>query len=277
MSAIRLVGIDIDGTLLDSQGAITDATRDALNRLHERGALIAIITGRRFESAMETVRQLDAPVVMGLHNGASLRRPNGETLYAELLPEEDACRAAALARECGAYPIAYQPDSSVGTRIVCESPECAPPELVRYLRGYARRNAAWLTRVESLSRELRGGVLELMAMSPASNGERVIERMREGMAHRANVIKAVVGKTSYVEVAHAKVSKALPLQFLCEREGWSAENVLAIGDNYNDLDMLRYAGHPVIMGNAAPELLAMGFRVAPTNDEDGLAQVLNAL
>jgi hypothetical protein len=274
---IRLVGIDIDGTLVNSQGTVTDATHAELARLHKKGVVIAIITGRRFESAIPIVRQLDVPVLMGLHNGASLRRPDGETLYAELLPEEDARRAAALARERGAYPIAYQPDPTVGTRILCEPPETAPKELVRYLTRYASQNAEYVIAVENLNRCLVGGVLELMAMSPISSGERVIAHMRDGLASRGSVITAIVGTTAYVEVAHPRVSKALPLRFLCEREGWSAENVLAVGDNYNDLDMLRYAGHPVIMGNAAAELRAMGFCVAPPNDEDGLAQALSVV
>jgi len=275
VTTIRLVGIDIDGTLLDSRGVIREATHAALMRLHRKGVLIVLITGRRFESAIQIVRQLGVPVLMGLHNGASLRHPDGETLYAELLPEADARRAAALARACGAYPIAYQPDTV--TRILCEPPETAPEELARDVRGYLSRNAEYLTHVESLSASLSGGVLELMAMVPTPLGKKATAWMQERLGDRAHVIPSVIGATTYIEVAHPRVSKALPLQFLCEREGWSPEHVLAVGDNFNDLDMLRYAAHAVIMGNAAPELRAMGFRVARTNDEDGLAQVLNGV
>lgn len=277
MKDIRLVAIDIDGTLLNSQGRITEATHRALERLHKRGILLLLVTGRRFESAIRVVRQLAVPVLMGLHNGATLRQPDGETLYLELLSEADARDAAKQARQENAYPIAYQPDFVEGTRIVCEPPETAPPELVPYLRDYTRRNANYVVPVECLSCSLVGGVLEVMAMAPVSYGERVAEQMRQRLANRAHVITAIVGSTTYIEVAHPRVSKALPLQYLCEREGWSPENVLAVGDNYNDLDMLRYAGHPVLMGNAAPELLRIGFFVAPPNDEDGLAHVLNAL
>jgi HAD superfamily hydrolase (TIGR01484 family) len=106
---------------------------------------------------------------------------------------------------------------------------------------------------------------ESVAMADALSAE---------LGERASVIREMSSGVSQIEVAHPDVSKALALSFLAERDGLTRDDVMAVGDNFNDIDMLEYAGHPVVMGNAHEELRQMGYHVAPTNDEDGLAAVL---
>jgi hypothetical protein len=79
LSGVRLVGIDIDGTLLNSAGHITPATHRELQRLHEGGVRLVLVTGRRYESALSVARPLFVPVLLGLHNGASFGRREGAT------------------------------------------------------------------------------------------------------------------------------------------------------------------------------------------------------
>ena len=93
---VRLICIDIDGTLLDSAGEIPAATHRELERLHAAGRTLALVTGRRFVSAMDIARQLTVPVLLGVHNGAALRNLDGSAVYRKTLGAADVRRACAL-------------------------------------------------------------------------------------------------------------------------------------------------------------------------------------
>ena len=113
-----------------------------------------------------------------------------------------------------------------------------------------------------------------MITTTAADADAMVDILTKEFGERASVIKELSSGVAQIEVAHPDVSKALALRFLSERDDIPRDEIMAIGDNFNDIDMLEYAGHPVIMGNAHEELRHMGYHVAPTNDEDGLAAVL---
>ncbi|MBM3213429.1 hypothetical protein FJZ36_00710 [Candidatus Poribacteria bacterium] len=274
---VRLVGIDIDGTLLDPSGRITDATHRALDRAHRLGIEIAIVSGRRFESAMAVAGDLYVPALYGLHNGAALRRRDGSYLYARRVSEDIIHAAGRLADELDAYPLAFQDDSGDPfTRIFCMAPERADESLAPYFRDYVQRNAAYVTLVDDLT-GFSGNALEVMLTAPKARTGELAGAVAERLGSRVSVIPAHGGRIGYIGIAHHDVTKALPLQQIAAERGLTADEIMAVGDNLNDLDMLRYAGHGVLMGNAAPELHRLGFRITGGNDEDGLAAALNDL
>jgi Cof subfamily protein (haloacid dehalogenase superfamily) len=275
---IRVIGLDIDGTLLDGRGEVSAAARRELRRLHQQGTIIALVTGRRFRTAREAGAQIGVPVLYGVHNGAALRRSDGSYVYACCLQEAAVREACRVGRSAGAFAFVYQDDAATGeTRIYCESPEGAAAAVGEYVRFYTRRNQQYVHLVEDLSREFCGPALEVMLTCAAALGDAVSDAVETALGARVRVIQEVSHGICHVEVAHPLVSKALPLERLAEEAGVGPEAVMAVGDNFNDLDMLRYAGYAVVMGNARPELLRMGFHVAPRNDEDGLAVLLGTV
>ena len=279
MGPVRLAGLDIDGTLLNSSGEVTAATLRELHRLHSEGVVLALVTGRRFVSALEVVEQVGLPLSVGVHNGAALREADGSYVYTRALPQESTRMACRLGRSAGAFAWVYRDDTSTGvTRIFCEPPTSAPDGAVMaFAQRYVVANQDVLTVVEDLARGFVGDAVEVMLTADESIGDAVIACVSEGVGDAAQVIKEVSSGICHIEVAHPCVSKALPLRTIAERHGLDPREVLAIGDNFNDIDMLQYAGHAYVMGNARPELLGMGFPAAPSHDEDGLAWVLSQI
>ncbi|MDA1190980.1 MAG: HAD-IIB family hydrolase [Candidatus Poribacteria bacterium] len=275
MPTIGLVAIDIDGTLVNSKGEVSEATKRECKRLHRIGVVLVLATGRRYLTASRAGRELGIPILLGVHNGAALRELDGTLVYSETLDETSVREACRVGRDAGAYAWVYQdyPDNP-NTRIFCEPPETASFEMQAYVENYHKAAAAYIKVVDDLPTRFIGEAVETMLTTYEANGDHVIDAVTDALGERASVIKEVSHGTCHVEVAHPKVSKALPLTYLAERHGLTMAQTMAVGDNFNDLDMLRVAGHPVVMGNARPALKEMGFRVAPTNDEDGLAQVL---
>ncbi len=275
MKDVRLICIDIDGTLLNSSDEITPATHRELERLHAAGKTLALVTGRRFMSAVEVARKLTVPVVLGVHNGATLRRMDGSAVYRKTLGAVDVRRACEIASAHGGFPWIYVDEADSGdSRVYCEDPASAADGVRRFATTYYARNEQTFHAVGDLATGYDGDAIEVMVTTAADDADAMVFTLKSEFGERASVIKELSSGVAQIEVAHPDVSKALTLRFLAERDGLTRDDIMAAGDNFNDIDMLEYAGHPVVMGNAHAELKSMGYYVAPTNDEDGLAAVL---
>ena len=181
------------------------------------------------------------------------------------------------ARSLGGFPWAFVETNEEGESIIyCEEPSAADSVEYAYdfIRAYFEHWRRYIRVVSDLSVEFQGESVEIVITTPPHRAEETAERLRAQFGGSISVIMERSRRYSQVDAAHPSVSKALPLQYLAEQGGFGPENVMAVGDNFNDLEMLEYAGYPVVMGNAHSELLQLGCRAAPTNDEDGLAHIL---
>ena len=277
MTDIRLIGIDIDGTLLNSSGRISDPTLAQMRRLHDLGVQLVLVTGRRYLTAADVCRQLNLPLLIASNNGASLRPLGGLTLYREELDEAATRQVCGEARRLGGFPWAFVEVNDAGDSIIyCEEPAAADSEgyAFDYLRAYFEAWRNYMRVVSDLSAEFIGASVEVVITVPPGHADPLAEALRARFGGLISVIQEHSRGYSQVDAAHPSVSKALPLKRLAEKNGLTPENVMAVGDNLNDLEMLEYAGYPVVMGNAHSGLLDLGYRIAPTNDKDGLAHVL---
>jgi len=269
---IRLIAIDVDGTLLDSRGRIPPDNLAAVHEAVARGVRIAIVTGRSFHFALPAVAPLPDPLLLILHNGAITRARSGETLMRRLLPR-------ALAREVLAGTRRWRDHAAVlfdrphEGQMVYDRLDWTHPNRSRF----REKNAAIIEQVAVLEDAITEDPIQV-----AFNGE--VETMRavaaELAAHPA-ASKLAISMTEYplrdfslVDVCAAGTTKGASLAQLAESLGINREDVLAVGDNHNDRDMLEWAGTGVVMGNAAEELRASGLPVTGTNDEAGLAQTI---
>jgi Cof subfamily protein (haloacid dehalogenase superfamily) len=279
-SPVRLVAIDMDGTLLPGFAqALTARTAAALRAAQEAGITVAIATGRRTDFA--------APLLQGLHlradmpliasNGAVLRTLGGELIDRCLLPAEVALGLCGLLRPFGIVVFTF--DRPGGKELALEDLEATRKVLAPWVE--ANRDA--IQEVKPLEDALQDGDGLIQGMVTGS-----LSRMRLA----AEALEASpwgkcceCARTVYPErdlalldLMPPGVSKAKALERLAERLGVSREQTMAFGDNWNDVGMLEWAGQGVMMGNAAEELHLMaktrGWRLAPANDEDGVAVVL---
>jgi Cof subfamily protein (haloacid dehalogenase superfamily) len=270
--AVRLIALDIDGTLLDSRWELPEANRSAIAEASRRGIEVALVTGRRYDFALPIAKQLEAPVTMIVSNGAIIRNHEGETRVKHLLPRETAVRVLHLA-EAWRRNAALIFDRPQENQIMVESFDWDDPNRQAY---YARYRESF-----GLHKPLEGCLTEdpIQVMFAGRLGA-----MREAEAAlREAPIAAEFGiaLTVYesrdfgmIDVIHPDCSKGSSLAEWVSLRGFAREEVMAIGDNHNDLEMLSYAGIPVVMGNSVPELKAFGWHETGSNDEDGVARAI---
>ena len=269
---IKLIGIDVDGTLLDSRGQIPDANLRAIEMAAARGIRIAIVTGRSFFFALPAVATLPDPLTLIVHNGAIARMRSGETLTRRLLPR-------GIARDVLAATHAWRDaavaifDRPLERQMLYDRMDWEHPNRSRF----RERNRQIIEQVESLEDAIVEDPIQL-----AYNGD--VERMRQLIAqiqsHPAAASLSVM-RTEYahrdfslVDVCAAGTTKGSGLADVARLLDIDRADVLAVGDNYNDREMLEWAGIGVVMGNASMDLREAGFHVTDTNDDSGLARAI---
>lgn len=275
MSRVRLLAVDIDGTLLDSRGGIPDENRHALAAALESGIEIALVTGRAFHFARPVMERLGLPVLCIASNGAIVRTSGGTTVMRRLMP-------AAQAREVLAATIDFRSDAAVvfdrpaDRQVVGGGMDWQHPSRA----AYWYRNAAIIAEVLPLEACLTEDPIQVMFNGGVDRMRQVLGRLAEkGARGRYTVTSTEYEARDFalVDVLAEGVSKGATLEAWCRGRGYGPADVLAAGDNHNDRDMLAFAGVPVVMGNAVSELFDLGYHVTRTNDEAGLAAAIREL
>jgi Cof subfamily protein (haloacid dehalogenase superfamily) len=279
---VRLVAIDVDGTLLPGFGkALTPRTGRALEAAQKAGITVALATGRRTDFATPLLRGLklraDMPLIAS--NGAVLRTLGGDSLDRCLFPAEVARGLCGLLRPFGALVFTF--DRPGGREVVLEDLETARQQIPQWVE--ANRDA--IAVVKPLEDAFGNGEDLIQGMASGR-----LSQMRE--AEKAFKASPWADSCEYAQTIYPErdmsildllppgVSKGAALKRLAARLGMAREETMAIGDNWNDVDMLEWAGEGVLMGNAVAELRSMaetrGWLLAPSNVEDGVAVVLEA-
>jgi hydroxymethylpyrimidine pyrophosphatase-like HAD family hydrolase len=275
-SPCRLLALDIDGTLLGSDKQISGRTLRAIAGARGAGVRLVLITGRRYPAARRVASQLGPGVPLVLHHGALVIEPDPESdhdgparvLRCVALAREAALAAIRLGREGGADPVAHCGFRGEGRLVVAGIAADNP-----MLSGYVDRGHRDRVQVEDLERELPDDVVQVMFAGPLPAMLDLYPRLVAGLGAQARVERTLYPghEMGFLDVLHPQVSKGNALEFLRERWGLAREETMAIGDNWNDREMLTVAGRGLVMGNADPALHALGLEVLPTNDEDGVA------
>jgi Cof subfamily protein (haloacid dehalogenase superfamily) len=267
--AVRLIALDIDGTLLDSRWQLPEANRAAIAEATRRGIEVALVTGRRYDFAMTVAHQLDSTLTMIVSNGALIRSKEGHTHLRHLLSKTTAQQVLHLTSEWreGAAVIF---DRERENQLMLET--LNPDDSLRYT--YYSRNLEYIGMAQPLESCLTEDPIQVM-LSGRIEPMREAEACLRGAAFAEEFRLAV---TSYahkdfamIDVIPPGCSKGSTLAEWAALRGIAREEILAIGDNHNDLEMLSFAGIPVVMGNSVAELKTYGWHETGTNDENGVA------
>jgi Cof subfamily protein (haloacid dehalogenase superfamily) len=269
---VRLIALDIDGTLLDEHSRLPAINRDAVAEAAARGIEIALVTGRRYDFATPIARQFPCPLTMIVNNGALVKSSDGDTELVNLLPRETAARVLdeapqfrELASVCFNRP---RENQVIYERIDWEDP---------LRRGYFERNREYLAELSPLQDSLTEDPIQVM-FTGYVNQMREVESFLSQLSFAAkySLATTVYDKRDFglVDVIAAGCSKGATLAEWVRRRGWAREDVMAIGDNLNDMEMLQFAGVPVVMGNSVPELKSLGWRETLSNDQGGVAAAI---
>lgn len=257
-----LIAVDMDGTILNSSSGLSSRTKNALKYAISRGIPVAIATGRMYPSALPVIKEIGIKTPSIFYNGAVVRDPvSGETLLERGLGKELTAEILSFYREEDWYIQIYSDD-----RVYVKDshdPRSRFYENISKIPPLSLGKDFWDLKVNSI--KLLGIALdnEILAMMVKKTKSRFSDRIYLATSWEA-----------FVEIAHPDVNKAKGLALVAEKLGVDRKDVLAIGDGTNDTEMIRWAGHGVAMDNAPDLVKAAADEIAPDNDCDGVAIVV---
>lgn len=270
---VRLLATDIDGTLLNPQFDISDGDLAALRRAHAAGIEIVLVTGRRHTFALPIAKQLGFDLWLISSNGAVTRSLRGETFHCDIMPAEICGRLCAAMHEFRGNTVLTFDKETKGA-IVLERMD----ELGASIRRWLEKNMEYIEFVVPIEKALVTDPVQAMfcgTMVRMNEALRALEQA--GMEGLVTVLRTEypARDLSMIDVLNAGCSKGHALERWAAYRGYHREEVMAVGDNHNDVEMLEFAGHPVIMGNACEELRTRGWRVTRGNHECGVAAAVD--
>ena len=258
---IDLIAIDMDGTLLDSNHAISARVKTAIGAARAQGVRIVLATGRPFSGIEEYLEELglggegDYCITF---NGAVIQNAAGTEVIAETtLGYDDFIYAEKVARDLGVhFHVLYErsmmtPNADISSHTVRDAYISRTPLIYRSVEQV---DPAWRFR-------------KFMMVDEASVLDRAIANLPPELTQRYTVVKSAA---AFPEILHPEAGKGRALETLAAHLGVPAERIMAIGDQENDLVMLQFAGVAVAMGNAIDAVKAVADHVTTSNNEDGV-------
>jgi Cof subfamily protein (haloacid dehalogenase superfamily) len=265
--------MDIDGTLLNSKSQVSAANSQAIAEAAARGIEIVLVTGRRFDFALPIAQELPCDLDMIVNNGALAKSPDGTTHLRHLLPSETARRVLESSPEFR-FNAAVVFDRSSASQVILEKVDWDDP----FRGGYFRRNREYIAEMAPLVSCLNGEdpiqVMYTGQCIPMRAAMKSLAALPFAGEFTLALTEYEIRDLSILDVLPRGVTKGNTLKEWVRRRGIPPENVMAIGDNWNDREMLEFAGCPVVMGNSVAELKSLGWPITLSNDEDGVAEAI---
>lgn len=264
----KLVAIDMDGTLLNSNNKVSERTKDAIEKATKKGVKIILATGRILKSAINYSEELGLRKPIIACNGAIIVDEDKNIIYEKTIHKNIAGTIMDMANENNIYYHFYDRDSLYSNIYV--------NEIVKF---YNTENS-----MEKES-QIKVNIFENMKEVIDKNNINTYKFMivdedidkLQALRNKLSQLKEINVCSSWhnnVEVMHREVSKGNSLKYLCEKLNIPREKVIAIGDNENDMTMLEYAGLGVAMENGEAVAKSVADIVTSTNDEDGVAKII---
>ncbi len=260
---IRLIAVDLDGTLVDRQGHIDEVEIAALRRARAQGALVVIATGRMptiIDDFLDRLEVGEEDPVVGAQ-GAVVARRDGRILRVLTIPRDIAEQGAQIARSFGAIPVFYTTED-----ILMERVAFSPEQDAYWLGKNLHYDSNALAHID-------GELVKILAVHP---DERVIPRLLTAFQAAFGDLADVVQSWHwFVEAVHKEANKGAAIAWIAAQMGIHREEVLAIGDAGNDVSMLRWAGVGVVPADAAAAARAAADWIAPPLGEYPVATALD--
>jgi hypothetical protein len=273
--SIRLIASDIDGTLLNPQFQISPGDLDALRRAHAAGIEVVLVTGRRHTFALPIARQLGFDLWLISSNGAITRSLAGETFHRDLMPRQTCLDICTAMQDFRGHTVLTFDKETKGA-IVLEHLD----DLNASIRRWLEKNMEFIEFVVPIETALVADPVQAMFCGSMTRMNQVLVALESAkLGNQITVLRTEYPERdlSMIDVLNQGCSKGHALERWASHRGFRRDQVMAIGDNHNDVEMLEFAGHPVIMGNACEELRARGWNVTLGNDRCGVAAALEGI
>ena len=276
MSHYRLLALDIDGTLVNSEHELTEPTRRAVLRAKAAGLEVVLATGRRYSRTLPLVEPLGLHVPVITASGALVKNPlDHRTLFmAHFGPGVLDGVVSIVARE-GYDPVLYADTFDQGFDFYLPRLDVAGDELSEFLQLNADCGRVW----PGLVAAPPPGIFSGFAMGPRERMLALAGRLQQALGEQlsVHVLRSPRYRGFMCEIAPVGITKWHSIERLADQWGIAHAEICAVGDDVNDIPMIRAAGLGVAMGNALPEVKAAADRIAPCNNSDGLVEVVSWL
>jgi len=266
-NSLRLIAIDIDGTLLNPEFRISETDLATLRRAHAEGVEVILVTGRRHTFALPIAQLLGFDLWLISSNGAVTRSLSGETFHRDMLPATTCGKLIDVMQEFRGQTVLTFDGGGSGT-IVIERLD----ELEGSIQRWLEKNMQYIRFVVPIEKSLTTDPVQAMFCGPVADMQRALSVLGEcGLPITVLRTEYPGRDLSIVDVLNADCSKGHALARWANYRGITSGQVMAIGDNYNDIEMLAFAGHPFIMGNASEELRGRGWTLTRSHAESGVS------
>lgn len=264
---IQLIVIDLDGTTVGVSNQIQPAVKQAIQAAREQGVAVAIATGRMYQSALRFHQDLELTLPLMAYQGAFIKDPATGEIHQHLtVPGEYVSEL---------LDFLSQPSFQDAVSLHFYIDDCLyVREKTLDTEAYAERSQIAPIPVGDLRRLSEKEPTKILALSQHVG---LIDELLATLRQRYTTEQLYLTKSVdiFLEATHPQVNKGAAVRYLAEEIlGLQADNVMTIGDNFNDLEMLQYAGLGVAMGNAPEGVKAIADWIAPTVDEDGVAAAI---
>lgn len=260
MSEIRLLALDLDGTLTNSDKVITPMTNDAVQKAAQSGVTVVLASGRPVIGIqpLADVLRLDrhGGFILAYNGGQIVDCKARKVVYEKLIPQQYNRQICDIARSLDVAALTYD---EVG--IVTERP------LDRYVYIESYNNAIPIKKVENLGEHVTWSTPKFMVVGEPESLAGALKVIKREFDGRLN---AFLSTPYFIEITPLNIEKASALNTLAAILGIARESIMAIGDGFNDIPMLEFAGVSVAMANAYPEAKAVCKYQTASNDEDGV-------
>ncbi len=263
---IKLVVLDIDGTIAGEDNTVSPRLQETIKAVQAKGVKVGIATGRMYRSAVRFHQAVGADVPLISYQGALIKDPQTDRVVNHLpVSTEYALR---LVEDLRRYP-------DVVIHLYVDD-QLYVQELNPQSQAYAERSQVPVVPVGCLTTFLQQQTPPTKVLALGENGDRVAQLLRDmQQRYRQDELYLTRSQARYLEATHPQANKGTAVQFLAEQiYGLQPQQVMTIGDNANDIEMVKYAGIGVAMGNGTPELKEVADWVAPPITAEGAAVAL---
>jgi Cof subfamily protein (haloacid dehalogenase superfamily) len=264
---IKLIVVDIDGTIAGRNNAVAPAVKAAIREAIDQGIKVGVATGRMYQSALRFHQEIGANVPVMAYQGAWIQDPETQQVYRHLQVEP------AIARELIDYFEQPHLPEELSVHVYVDD-KLYVKAVKQDTEEYIQRSSVTPHRVEDLREVLGTAPTKILAMHSDVD---LIESLLQDLKGRysRDRLHVTTSVPIFLETTNPAVNKGTAIDLIArELLGIDASEVMAIGDNYNDVEMLSYAGWGVAMGNAPPAVQAQANWVAPSVDKDGVATAI---
>jgi hypothetical protein len=257
---IKLIAMDMDDTVLNSKLEVSGRTKEVIRAAVAKGIFVTFATGRMYSSCRPFAMELELDVPLITYNGALIQRAmSNEKLFHQPVPLGVAQQIVQWTEQHG-HHIQLYIDDKVYVKARNE-----------YAIWYGNHAKVEIYDVGDLTAFLQQEPTKMLIMSDAARIDGLLGEL-QGLCNSA--VYMARSKPTFLEIVHPEVSKAKALDYLAKQLGVEREEVMAIGDGFNDLEMLEYAGLSVAMDNAHPRVKEQADYVTASNENDGVAKAI---